>query len=53
MQLLAGKFIDGTDTNDAVYTTGNVGIGTETPASKLDVDAANATGRIAAFRSTT
>ena len=26
-----GKFVDGTDTNDAVYTTGNVGIGTTTP----------------------
>ena len=26
-----GKFVDGTDTNDAVYTIGNVGIGTTTP----------------------
>ena len=26
-----GKFVDGTDTNDAVYTTGNVGIGTTSP----------------------
>jgi hypothetical protein len=28
----AGKFVDGTDTNDAVYTlSGNIGIGTSTP----------------------
>ena len=26
-----GKFVDGTDTDDAVYTTGNVGIGTTSP----------------------
>jgi hypothetical protein len=26
-----GKFVDGTDTDDAVYTTGNVGIGTDDP----------------------
>jgi len=26
-----GKFVDGTDTNDAVYTTGNVGIGITNP----------------------
>ena len=32
-----GKFIDGTDTNDAVYTTGNVGVGTTDPESELDV----------------
>ena len=33
-----GKFVDGTDTNDAVYTTGNVGIGTTSPGSLLDVN---------------
>jgi hypothetical protein len=32
-----GKFVDGTDTNDAIYTTGNVGIGTTTPGQKLQV----------------
>jgi len=32
-----GKFVDGTDTNDAVYTTGNVGIGTTSPNSRLEV----------------
>ncbi len=35
-----GKFIDGTNTQDAVYTgvgTRNVGIGTVAPAEKLDV----------------
>ena len=32
-----GKFVDGTDTNDAVYTTGNVGVGTNTPQSLLQV----------------
>jgi hypothetical protein len=32
-----GKFVDGTNPNDAVYTTGNVGIGTATPVVKLDV----------------
>ena len=32
-----GKFVDGTDTNDAVYTTGNVGIGTANPTTELDV----------------
>ena len=33
-----GKFVDGTNTNDAVYTTGNVGIGTDNPQSLLHVD---------------
>jgi len=33
-----GKFVDGTDTNDAVYTTGNVGIGTANPIAKVFVD---------------
>ena len=33
-----GKFVDGTDTNDAVYTTGNVGINNTSPAYELDVD---------------
>lgn len=33
-----GKFIDGTNTANAVYTTGNVGIGTATPSSLLHVD---------------
>jgi len=32
-----GKFVDGTDILDAVYTTGNVGIGTVTPSEALDV----------------
>ena len=32
-----GKFVDGTDPNDAVYTTGNVGIGTTSPSYALDV----------------
>jgi hypothetical protein len=32
-----GKFVDGTDPLDAVYTTGNVGIGTLTPSEALDV----------------
>ncbi len=32
-----GKFIDGTDANDAVYTTGNVGIGTADPDQPLTV----------------
>ncbi|MCC6946394.1 MAG: discoidin domain-containing protein [Bradyrhizobiaceae bacterium] len=32
-----GKFVDGTDPDDAVYTDGNVGIGTTSPDSKLDV----------------
>jgi len=33
----AGKFIDGVDTNDAVYETGNVGVGTSTPSTELEV----------------
>ena len=33
-----GKFVDGTNTNDAVYTGGNVGIGTATPTESLHVD---------------
>ncbi len=33
----SGKFIDGTDTNNAVYTLGNVGINTLVPSQKLDV----------------
>ena len=32
-----GKFVDGTDPLDAVYTTGDVGIGTTTPSNALDV----------------
>jgi len=32
-----GKFIDGTDTDDAVYTAGNVGIGIADPARQLHV----------------
>ena len=32
------KFVDGTTATDAVYTAGNVGIGTTTPAAKLDVN---------------
>ena len=32
-----GKFVDGTDTDDAVYTTGNVGIGVTNPTSELHV----------------
>lgn len=33
-----GKFVNGTDPLDAVYTGGNVGIGTATPSEDLDVD---------------
>lgn len=36
-----GKFIDGTDPADAVYTTGNVGIGTAAPTDKLHVEDGN------------
>ena len=32
-----GKFVDGTDPLDAVYTTGNVGIGITSPSTELDV----------------
>ena len=32
-----GKFVDGTDSLDAVYTDGNVGIGTVTPSAPLEV----------------
>ncbi len=32
------KFIDGTNSSDAVYNQGNVGIGTTTPRSNLDVN---------------
>ncbi|MDG1315472.1 MAG: hypothetical protein P8P29_08125 [Flavobacteriaceae bacterium] len=32
-----GKFIDGTDTLDAVYNDGNVGVGTNTPTQELHV----------------
>ncbi|MDH3325009.1 MAG: LamG domain-containing protein, partial [Candidatus Peregrinibacteria bacterium] len=35
---VSGKFVDGTDTNDAVYTTGNVGVGTSTPNEALTVE---------------
>ena len=34
---IKGKFIDGQNSNDAVYTTGNVGIGVNNPGYKLDV----------------
>lgn len=37
----AGKFIDGTDPLNAVYSAGNVGIGTDTPEGALDVASAN------------
>lgn len=33
----AGKFVDGTDPLDAVYTGGNVGIGTSDPVASLEV----------------
>ncbi len=33
-----GKFVDGDNPADAVYTDGNVGIGTTTPGARLDVD---------------
>lgn len=39
----SGKFVDGTDTNDAVYTTGNVGVGTTNPNKKLHVSTSDAT----------
>lgn len=32
-----GKFVDGNNTNDAVYTTGDVGVGTTSPKGKLTV----------------
>jgi hypothetical protein len=38
--LSGGKFVDGTDSNNAVYTTGNVGIGTATPGRLLDIGGA-------------
>ena len=34
---IAVKFVDGTTAADAVYTSGNVGIGTTTPGAKLEV----------------
>lgn len=34
-----GKFVDGTDPNDAVYASGNVGIGTTIPESILHINA--------------
>ena len=39
-----GKFVDGTDPNDAVYTTGNVGIGTTSPGAALTVGDSTSTG---------
>ncbi|MDH3324340.1 MAG: hypothetical protein OEL89_01755 [Candidatus Peregrinibacteria bacterium] len=36
-----GKFVDGADTNDAVYTTGNVGIGTTSPSDTLTIEGGN------------
>ena len=33
-----GKFVDGTSPNDAVYTSGNVGIGTASPGAELEVN---------------
>ena len=38
-----GKFVDGTDPADAVYTGGNVGIGTTAPTSKLHILGTTAT----------
>jgi hypothetical protein len=35
-----GKFVDGTNPNNAVYTAGNVGIGTTTPGRLLDIGGA-------------
>lgn len=35
-----GKFVNGTNPNDAVYTAGNVGIGTATPGRLLDIGGA-------------
>ncbi|MCP3890722.1 MAG: hypothetical protein GY702_17900 [Desulfobulbaceae bacterium] len=34
----SGKFVDGNNPNDAVYTEGNVGIGTTTPDTRLHVN---------------
>jgi hypothetical protein len=39
-----GKFVDGTDTNDAVYTTGNVGIGTTDPDTLLEIASGDSGG---------
>ncbi|MBE9577576.1 fibrobacter succinogenes major paralogous domain-containing protein, partial [Flavobacterium proteolyticum] len=36
-----GKFVDGTDPADAVYTAGKVGIGTTTPSGKLTIKGDN------------
>ena len=36
--LSGGKFVDGADPADAVYLDGNVGIGTDSPETALDVD---------------
>ena len=35
---IEGKFVDGDTSTDAVFTTGNVGIGTTDPSTKLEVD---------------
>ena len=35
---IEGKFVDGTSATNAVFTTGNVGIGTTRPGAKLEVD---------------
>jgi hypothetical protein len=37
-----GKFVDGTDTNDAVYTAGKVGAGLTTPTAKIHAKASTA-----------
>lgn len=39
----SGKFIDGTNVNNAVYMDGNVGIGTTNPSAKLHIDTATGT----------
>lgn len=48
-----GKFIDGTDTDDAVYTQGNIGIGLSDPTAKIEVESSGVSSNfIAKYRNT-